>query len=208
MGELAVRKRTRRLLIDLAWKRQKVGSGSEQAFLRQRTTQMQFPDLTAYLAPVLWAAVGAAATRLYMPERATNDMAILIRAEDAARMREQLAQAGAIYQAELSIGGSSWALPDGFPLDVIECREGWAMQALTEAQTNRDASGMRVLPLPYLVLTKFQASRVQDLADITRMLGQASEEQRSAVRIAFARWLPDETEDLESLIALGQLEME
>src|SRR5262249_9559569 len=154
------------------------------------------------------AAVGAAATRLYMPERVTNDLDILIRAEDATRVREQLVQAGAIYQAELSIGGSSWMLPNRFPLDVIECREGWGTQAVTEAQTNRDSSGMPVLPLPYLVLMKFQASRVQDLADITRMLGQADEEQRNAVRAAFARWLPDETEDLESLIALGQLEME
>lgn len=169
---------------------------------------MQFPDVTAFLAAFPWAAVGAAATRLYMPERATNDLDILVRAEDAARVRDHLTQAGATSQAERSIGGSSWILPDGFPLDVIGCREDWAEKALNEAQTNRDATGMPVLPLPYLVLMKFQASRVQDLADITRMLGQASEEQRAAVRAVFARWLPDEKEDLESLITLGQLEIQ
>jgi hypothetical protein len=55
---------------------------------------------------------------------------------------------------------------------------------------------------------KFQASRVQDLADITRMLGQANETQLQRVRAVFARWLPDAQEDLESLTLLGQLEMQ
>ena len=75
-----------------------------------------------------------------------------------------------------------------------------------EAQTNRDGQGLPVLPLPYLILMKFRASRAQDVADITRMLGQAGEVQLNAVREVFERWLPGNDEDLESLIALGQLE--
>lgn len=169
---------------------------------------MQFPDLTDILGGIAWAAVGAAATRLYMPERVTNDLDILVSTREAEQAREQLKQSGATYQAELSIGGSSWLLTGGFPLDMIECSEAWVQSALREAQTNLSADNMPTLSLEYLVLMKFQASRVQDLADITRMLGQANETQLQRVRAVFARWLPDAQEDLESLTLLGQLEMQ
>jgi len=46
---------------------------------------MRFPDLTPLLHPVPWAVVGAAATRLYMPERMTQDFDILVRAADCGR---------------------------------------------------------------------------------------------------------------------------
>jgi hypothetical protein len=92
-------------------------------------------------------------------------------------------------------------------VDVVECHEPWFAQAVAEAQHNRDLQGLPVLPMSYLVLMKFQAGRVQDLADITRMLGQAGEETLASVRAVFTRWLPGETEDLESLITLGRLEM-
>jgi hypothetical protein len=55
---------------------------------------------------------------------------------------------------------------------------------------------------------KFESGRAQDIADITRMLGQATPEQLATVRAVFKQWrTPDETEDLESLISLGRLEM-
>ena len=53
---------------------------------------------------------------------------------------------------------------------------------------------------------KYEAGRAQDLADITRMLGQATPEQLAVVFAVFARWLPGEEQDLESLVRLGQLE--
>jgi hypothetical protein len=199
---------TRHLLIDIARRRQRAGTGSSTEFLRGRTTQLRFPDLTATLAGIPWAATGAAAARMYMPERMTNDLDILIRKQDSAKARRRLEQAHASFKGELSIGGTSWVLSDGFPLDVIESEEEWIAPALQEAAANLDAHGMPVLPLPYQVMTKFRASRVQDLADITRMLGQASEEQLRAVRELFSIWLPKDLDDLESLVSLGRLEMQ
>ena len=169
---------------------------------------MVFPDLSPALGGIEWAAVGAAATRLYMPERATRDLDVAIRAEDGPTARERLKSAGFAYQSELAPGGSCWRTPEGFPVDVLECREPWFAQALKEAQSNRDRQGLPVLPLPFLVLMKFQAGRVQDLADVTRMLGQAEEGVLGAVRALFAQWFPGEREDLESLIELGRLETE
>ena len=169
---------------------------------------MRFPDLSPALGAIEWAAVGAAATRLYMPERATRDLGVALRAEDGPTARERLKAAGFTYHGELAVGGSCWRTPEGFPVDVLECREPWFAQALKEAQSNRDRQGLPILPLPFLALMKFQAGRVQDLADVTRMLGQADDAMLAAVRALFAQWLPGEREDLEGLIELGRLEMQ
>ncbi len=167
---------------------------------------MAWPDLSPILAPIRWAVVGAAATRLYMPERATQDYDVAIRLQDASTVRQKLARAGFAHQGDLSIGGSTWRAPDGRMIDVIEGHEPWWMDALAEAQTNRDAQGLPVLPLRYLVLMKFQSGRVQDIADITRMLGQADDAALDAERALFKQYAPGDIPDLESLIVLGKLE--
>lgn len=205
---LPIKVRMRKTMIRLARKRQKPGSGSGQAFLRERTTLIRYPDLSQPLQNIDWAVVGAAATRLYMPERFTQDMDVLVLTADAQRARRQLQAAGFQFVGELTIGGSQWRSPDGFAVDLLECGAEWCVGALQEAAHNRDAQGLPILPLAYLVLMKYQASRAQDIADITRMLGQANEAALDAVRAVFDRYLPNEKEDLESLIVLGQLEMQ
>ena len=65
-----------------------------------------------------------------------------------------------------------------------------------------------VLTLPYLVLMKLEAGRIQDIGDISRMLGFASDESLTEVREVVGRYSTDATEDLESLIVLGKLEHE
>jgi hypothetical protein len=202
-----IRTLKRRMLIDLAQRRQRAGTGSAPAFLVQRTTQMAWPDLSSVLSPIPWAVVGAVATRLYMPERTTQDMDIVIRGEDTAAVRQKLSNAGFVYQGELNIDGSTWLTPDGQIIDIIERHGVWWTDALIEAQTNRDAQGLPILPLRYLVLMKFQSGHVQDLADITRMLGQANATTLDAVRALFQQYTPADLSDLESLISLGKLEM-
>jgi hypothetical protein len=167
---------------------------------------MVWPDLSPILAPIPWAVVGAAATRLYMPERATQDFDVAISVRDAQAARQKLAAADFVQQGDLSIGGSTWLTPDGQSVDLIEGNETWWATALSEAQTNRDAQGLPILPLRYLVLMKFQAGRVQDFADITRMLGQASDAELDGVRGLFKQHTPADMPDLESLITLGKLE--
>jgi hypothetical protein len=195
------------LVIDIARRHQRAGSGSAPAFLRRRTTQMKWTDLTPVLAPIPWAVVGAAATRLYMPERLTQDLDVAVQAEDAPQARKRFTAAGFVQRGELSIGGSTWSAPDGLTIDVIEGHEPWWPDALSEAQANRDAQGLPILPLRYLVLMKFQSGRVQDIADITRMLGQADEARLDAVRALFKKYAPSDLADLESLITLGKLEL-
>jgi hypothetical protein len=140
-----------------------------------------------------------------MPERATADLDILVSTHDAPEARQRLRDAGFTETAPLAIGGSTWQIPNGPPIYVVESSEPWVAEALRT--TLRDPQGLPVLSLPYLVLMKVQSGRTQDLADTARMLGLASEQDRERTRQVFRRWLPDALEDLESLITLGKLEM-
>ena len=204
---LDLRRLTRRTIIDMALRRQRPGTGSGLDFLMQRTTSVQWPDLTPILTPIHWAVVGAAATRLYMPERMTKDFDIAIAVQEAELVRRKLAVAGYVRIGELSIGGSRWQSPDGLQIDIIEGHDAWWSQALAEAQRNRDEQGLPILPFAYLILMKFNASRTIDLGDITRMLGLASEANHEQVRTLFRRYAQADLDDLESLIFLGKLEI-
>ncbi|WP_337288763.1 hypothetical protein [Candidatus Methylomirabilis sp.] len=195
----------RRLLLDMARRRAQPGTGSAREFLERRSAMARWPDLTPTLAGIPWAVVGAVATRAYMPERATQDLDILVAAANHEEVRGRLQRAGFLPVQELAIGGMTWRSPEGAMVDVIESPAAWVTDALRSLR--RDLQGLPVLDLPYLVLMKVQAGRTQDLADAARMLGAASEPSRQETRDIFRRWLPEALEDLESLIALGKLEM-
>ena len=196
----------RRVLIDMASRRSRAGAGSDFGFLTTRTVDMNWPDLTSILHPVPWAVVGAVATRLYMPERMTRDLDVVVAASDGPEARRRFVAAGFIEQGALTIGGASWRTPQGEAVDVIEGHDAWWAEALSQAQANRDAQGLPILPLHFLVLMKVRAGRVQDLADATRMLGHADEPSLERTRAVFDQWAPGDAEDLDSLIRLGRLE--
>src|SRR5574337_99880 len=195
----------RRLLLEMARRRAQPGTGSARVFLESRTAVARWPDLTPTLTGIPWAVVGAVATRAYMPERATQDLDILVAAADHENVTVRLEHAGFLPVQQLAIGGMTWRLPEGMLVDVIESHAPWVADALRSL--TRDPQGLPVLDLPYLVLMKVEAGRAQDLADTARMLGAASEARRQETRELFCRWLPDALDDLESLIALGRLEM-
>lgn len=164
-----------------------------------------WPDLRALLEGIPWAIAGAVATRAYMPERATRTLDILVRQADGGRVRERLEAAGYRPVSPLGVPGFLVQSPEGVEIDVIPGDFPWLEEAL--AHPRQDAAGYPVLDLPYLVLMKMASSRAQDIADIARMLGLASDEELARVREAVARYAPEEAEDLESLIHLGRLEM-
>jgi hypothetical protein len=141
-----------------------------------------------------------------MPERATRDLDIAVLPDDHDEVARRFTEAGYRRVGSLSIGGSSWVTLDGTPLDVIAGAERWWPAALDVV--SRDEGGVRYLAAGYLVLMKLLASRVQDLADVTRILGSMSETDLDDVRDLIRSEAPALTEDLESLIALGQLEQQ
>jgi hypothetical protein len=141
-----------------------------------------------------------------MPERGTQDLDILVLARDRAVVEERFREAGFVLTGPLSIGGSTWKVPDGTPVDLIEGRASWAEEALRLAAGNRDQQGLPVLTLPYLVLMKMESDRLVDSGDIGRMLGMAEAHARDDVRAVVSRYHPEFAEDLESIIYLGERE--
>ncbi|MBI5214745.1 MAG: hypothetical protein HY960_03225 [Ignavibacteriae bacterium] len=173
----------------------------------KRTAVTIWTDLTKVLSPIEWAVVGAVATRHYMPERMTQDLDAIISLEDANEAREKLLKARFTFEGELTIGGSTWKSPKKKYIDLLESDAEWISDAIKEAQKNRDLQGLPILPFRFLVLMKFQAGRPQDLADISRMLGQADVSLIRSTKKVFQEWQPDGLKDLQQLLKLGQLEI-
>ncbi len=155
--------------------------------------------------PVPVAIVGGIATALYMPQRVTYDLALLVHAGDLAALGAALTRQGFRRDSALSIGGESWLGPDGGVLDNIAWAEPWVRQALAELV--RSPEGRPVIALPWLVLMKLRAARVRDTDDVARMVAPASEGDRAAIRATLTRWQPEDLDDFESLVYLGRLEM-
>jgi hypothetical protein len=196
----------RKHFISLVVKYAKPGSGSSIQFLNQRTWTYPVANLLQIIKQAPFAIVGGVATRLYMPERMTLDLDILVKAEDAKLVYRDLAKANSKKIGELSIPGSQWQLEDGTSLDVLEGEASWVKAAIQHP--NYAPDGLPVIALQYLVLMKLIAGRSQDLADVSRMLGGATELQSIEVKKTIERHLPNAIEDLESLIILGKLELQ
>lgn len=200
----------RKQFLALALRRARPGSGSTRAFLTARTWRRPFVsmgielDLQRFRTPFV--IVGGVATALYMPQRLTLDLDVLVVAEDAAAFYEELRQAGCTRQGTLTIGGTSWRAPGGGSLDVLESTEPWARIAVSTP--NRTPTGEPVIALPYLVLLKLAASRPQDLGDLSRMLGGADDATLDQVRRIVERHRSADRDDLESLVTLGKLEFD
>lgn len=195
----------RKFFLTLVKKRVRSGTGSGSDFLNKRTWTYPVNNLNLILKQAPFVVIGGVATRMYMPERMTLDLDILIKAEDSELIYQDLNNAQGKKIGDLSIAGSQWQLPDNTSLDVLEGEDEWVKDAI--ANPNYAPDGLPVISLPYLILMKLSASRTQDLADISKMLGLATEIDLNKVRQVIQKYLPTADEDLESLIMLGKLEM-
>lgn len=196
----------RQFFINLINKRVKSGTGSSREFLHKRTWTYPVSNLNSIIKQAPFVIVGGVATRLYMPERMTLDINILMKAEDCELVYQDLQNANSKKIGNLSISGSQWQLADNTSLDVLVGHDKWVSEAIF--QPNYAPDGLPIIPLPYLILMKLSASRTQDLADISRMLGLAKEKELTKTKKVVEKYLPTAMEDLESLIMLGKLEVE
>ncbi len=194
----------RRQFINLVMKRVQPGTGSGLYFLNKRTWTAPVTDIKTLITQTPFVVVGGIATRLYMPERMTLDLDILVLTQDAQSLYTELEKAGSRKIGELAILRSQWELPDGTSLDVLESNADWVSAAL--AHPNIAPNGLPIIPLPYLVLMKLRSARTQDLSDVSRMMGGAEPDEITQVKQAICQYLPGALEDLDSLIILGQLE--
>lgn len=161
------------------------------------------PDLTL-MGAIPWVLVRGLALRAYMPERTTQDVDILIHAQDEQAARSAFTQAGYTITGTLTIGGFTANPPSGVPIDVLASMAPWLDLAL--AHPGRDAAGYPVLPRPYLMLHKLQAGRPQDWVDVQRLLRNTPAAERAETCTLIDRYAPDLVEDYDSLITLADWE--
>jgi hypothetical protein len=204
-GKLTPRQ-VRRLLIEMSLRKQKPGTGSAHEFLRRRTAVNPWPDLREILRGIDWVLIGGVATRAYMAERMTKDMDVLVQHTDGDETIARLERAGYKVVSSLAVPGRLLRSPDGVEVVVLFGKQKWLPEAL--AHPEKDPADYPVLGFPYLVLMKLAAARPQDWADVSRMAGVATDEQLDRARMIVARYSPEDSADLESLIILGRREME
>lgn len=192
----------RRRYLEIALRRVRPGTGSSMHFYRRRDWTELPVDISQIRTP--FTVIGAVATRLYMPERATRDLDILVHSDDAAALAAELIELGLVRMGDLSIGGSSWSTDSGYEIDVVESNLPWTHEAI--AKSNRSPDGLPIAGLPFLVLLKMNASRGVDIGDLSRMLGLASPAELDEVRRVVRLYQPEDADDLEGLIALGAVE--
>lgn len=197
---------TRKDFLARVSRRVRPGSGSAPALLRERTFEYGTPDLKFLETSVPFVVVGGLATRLYMPERMTLDTDILVLPDDVPASEAALTKAGATKEGPLAIGGSVWRLSSGGRLDLLALDEPWTEEAVRHPV--RGQEGPPYIQLPFLVLMKLASGRVQDLADISRMLGAAEPETLDPVMARVEKFRPQDLDDLKSLVRLGKLEYE
>ena len=117
-GQLTVAQK-RRLILNLALKRVKPGTGSALEFMRRRTAMKVWPDLRPILTDIPWAIVGVVATRAYMPERETKDLDILVHLDDGSEAVDCLREAGYRVVTPLGVPGYLLRSPEGIEVDII-----------------------------------------------------------------------------------------
>ena len=196
----------RKHLLEIALRRAKPGAGSSRPVVREARANYGWAADLPDLGDIRYMIVGGLATALYMPERMTLDTDLLVLSEEFEAAESLLAKAGWDRMGGLTIGGSTWRSPKGRNLDLIALEQAWVRQALDAAV--RDAEGLPFASLPFLVLMKLEAGRLQDLADISRMLGCAREDQIAAVQTVVEQYRPEDLADLQSMLTLGKLEHE
>jgi hypothetical protein len=107
MLNLKLPEQRRKLYIEIALRRCRPGSGSSREFLKKRTWNHPVTNIKTIIQKTVFVVVGGVATRLYMPERMTDKLDILVLAEEDANLYRELEQAGSIRTGEISIGGST-----------------------------------------------------------------------------------------------------
>jgi predicted nucleotidyltransferase len=163
---------------------------------------------------LLYAIIGGIATTFYMPARNTQDLDLLILADDAERLEQALIRQGwtqleniHIHTDDVEIMGGAWRSTEGELLDLLYTPNlSWARAALQPENTTTAPDGLRVISLPYLILLKLLARRNRDILDIEEMLQYCDEQKIAEIRSVISKSMPALFEDLEQHIAIAQMD--
>jgi hypothetical protein len=128
----------------------------------------------------------------------TDDIDILVLPDDVQTAVNQLH----LQQiAPLRTGGSSGLTPEGLRIDTVSPpNQPWLGAAISQAVNTPHG---RMIGAPFLVITKLWDSRgSQDETDVLGVLKRMSDADLEATRALVRVHLPNDVDDLESLIAM------
>lgn len=148
--------------------------------------------------------VGGMASAHYQPARFTEDIDLMVLAEDAVTVEQSLQGSGWTQLGVISFGGSSWQSDRGELLDLLYAPDqGWVAAAL-DAPIETSA-GLQIIDLPYLIILKLSATRAVDISDIVGMLQHASNAEKQRIRRVIGQYRHDLLEDFDQFEAIAQL---
>jgi hypothetical protein len=207
-------KERRRFYLERARRRPAIGAGSDLRFLMgnpRREIVMSPSDVFGDLAVMV---IGGVATRAYAPERHTDDIDFFVQPQDYAEALRRLAAAGfrkrcdlLFPNATLGLYGEAWSR-ERAEVDVISTPQDWAVAAFEGR--SEDQTGLRVIPLPYLVLMKLDSARGIDQGDLTRMLGRLDSNEVERICEIVTRYSGDASlaDDTRQYAELGRWELQ
>ncbi len=159
--------------------------------------------------------IGAHAANAYMPPRHTADIDFLVanhRYRDAVKKLEtegwQQTRTLVFPNANLELFGSAWHHPEtSEELDLISSPQHW-VEAAFDATVSRAQNGVRVLPLPYLVLMKLDSARTTDQGDLGRMLGRLDDSEVEQIVTVVTNHYgdPQAADDIRQYAEIGRWE--
>jgi hypothetical protein len=153
---------------------------------------------------VRYVIVNGMASAHYQPARFTEDIDLMVLAEDSITVEQALSSAGWTQLGVISFGGSSWQSANGELIDLLHAPEQpWVTAALSSPIET--SAGLPVIDLPYLLILKLSATRAVDISDIVGMLQHASDPEKQRIRQVIATHRNDLLEDFDQFSAISQL---
>ena len=156
---------------------------------------------------VEYAVGGGNAANSYMEPQYTEDLDLVLALADLEAAKTHAQEAGwtklGPIHLDFGMEGSAWATPGGLPVDLLGLPMGWGGDALAAARSNI-LNGLPTLTRPYIMFCKIIASRLKDMGPLAKMAGGASASELALFRDLVRRWCPDEIDDMNQIILLGQ----
>jgi hypothetical protein len=144
-----------------------------------------------------YAIIGGHAVTFHGRPRLTDDIDILVSAED---VQSAVTQLSLQRVSPLRTGGYGGVTPDGVRIDVVAPDQRWVTLAVSQAI--RTSYGPMV-SAPFLVITKLWDSRgAQDETDVLGVLNKMTDVDLNVVRQLVRQHLPNDVDDLETLISI------
>jgi hypothetical protein len=203
----------RRFYLERGLRKQKPGGGSALKVLMARPRERLAVSVRDLFGDVPVMAVGAVAAPAYAPERTTAALDIIVELDRFVEASANLRAAGwakrndlVFPNASLGLRGETWK-KDASLIDLITTDQPWGHEAFA-AEAAFDPTGLRVIPLAYLVLMKLDSARGIDQGDLTRMLGRLTDEEIDGVAGVVRQHArdPQAAEDVRQYAALGGIE--